>query len=605
MTEGPRYMRFAIDPARLPSGVKILGDGFVGGKAVGLIFAQSAVEFWRERLSRHQDLIGFPESTIIATGYFDEFMRDNGLEEVVQGKCDRLISQMDMVERFMPAPLPTKLVGELRSLLETEKRPLAVRSSSFLEDNLKHSFAGIYQSFFIPNNGSDRARLQQLETAVKLVYLSTFGDVAHEYRQKHGIRWREEKMGVLVENLIGYEHTDHLYYPLIAGVGFSKNFYPWAPCIDVDSGVVRVVMGLGTKAVGRNYARVFSPKAPQLRPEGGSIEDILKYSQREIDALDLVTGCLASPGIDDVKQTNENIHLVTSELREGTYLMDTPHRVDAENLLILTFDPILQRERAFPFVEILEDLFYTIGRLMEVPVDMEFAVNIGGDGKFYIVQVRPLGGRAEHRVVNIPKRIPNRNILLSSRNVLGNGLKKGIKHIVYVPLEMYSLERAFAIARQVGEINGCFEKEGYILIGPGRWGTSHPDLGVPVTYAEISNAQVIVECSYGTFTPELSYGTHFFGDMVVSNILYIPVFNEKGDYLNIRYLGSHGEAKSFEGVRVVDIEEGVNVYVDGRHRLGIIAMRGSAGGRRKARGRGARRKAESGDHGEPGKDGKD
>ena len=584
-------MRFTIDPDRLPSGVKILGDGFVGGKAVGLIFTQSAVEFDCERLSRHHELIGFPESTIVATGYFDEFMRDNALEQVVQSERAHRIKYVEMVERFMPAPLPPKLIGELRGLLEHEKRPLAVRSSSYLEDNLKHSFAGIYQSFFIPNNGGDRARLQQLETAVKLVYISTYGDTAHEYRQKHGIKWGEEKMGVLIENLIGYEHTDHLYYPLMAGVGFSKNFYPWAPCIDVDSGVVRVVMGLGTKAVGRNYARVFSPKAPHLRPEGGSIEDILKYSQREIDALDMVTGCLASPSIDDVKLTSENIHLVTSELREGTYLMDTPYRVDTENLLILTFDPILQRDRKFPFVEILEDLFYTIQRLMEVPVDMEFAVNLGGDGKFYIVQVRPLGGRAEHRVVNIPKGIPTRNILLNSRNVLGNGLKKGIKHIVYVPIDTYCLDKGFAIARQVGEINSTFEDEGYILIGPGRWGTSHPDLGVPVTYAEISNAQVIVECSYGTFTPELSYGTHFFGDMVVSNILYIPVFHEKGDYLNVRFLGREGEAKSFDGLRVVDVEEGLDVYVDGRNRLGIIAKRSAVagGGRKGTRGRGARR----------------
>jgi len=201
---------------------------------------------------------------------------------------------------------------------------------------------------------------------------------------------------------------------------------------------------------------------------------------------------------------------------------------------------------------------------------MEFAANVGGDGRFYIVQVRPLGGRAEHRAVRLPKQIPRRDIVLRSRNVLGNGMKKGIRHIVYVPPGMYRFDRGFSIARQIGELNAGFESDGYILIGPGRWATSHPELGVPVTYAEISNAQVIVECSWGSFTPELSYGTHFFGDMVVSNILYIPVFHEKGDFLNVKYLESHGEARSFEGVRVIDDDRGFDVYVDGRDRAGLI-----------------------------------
>jgi hypothetical protein len=572
-------MQFSIDPDRLPSGVRIIGDGFVGGKAVGLIFAASAVEFDHAKLADDQELIAFPESVIVATGHFERFMRDNGLENAVQDKCDKKITKLEMAQRFMRATFPPELVSDLRGMLEHERRPLAVRSSSFLEDNLKHSFAGVYQSYFIPNNGSDPARLQQLETAVRLVYLSTFGDNAREYRLKHGIKWQEEKMGVLIQNLIGCENRDHLFYPLMAGVGFSKNFYPWSPEINIDSGVVRVVMGLGTKAVGRNYARVFSPVVPRLRPEGGSVEDVLRYSQREIDALDMVTGGLASPGLDDVKMGNDRIQLVTSELREGNYLMDAPGRIDRDTRLVLTFEPVLRRGREFPFVEILKDLLQNLPDLMEVPVDMEFAVNISDECKFYILQVRPLGGRAEHRVVSIPRSVGARNIILSSQNVLGNGMKKGLRHIVYVPINMYRFDRGFAIARQIGELNASFEDDGYILIGPGRWATSHPELGVPVTYADISNAQVIVECSYGNFTPELSYGTHFFGDMVVSNILYIPVFQEKGDFLNVHFLETEGEAKSFEGLRVVDVDEGIDVYVDGRSRHGIIVRRSAPGGK--------------------------
>ena len=576
-------MRFSIDPDRLPSGVRILGEGFVGGKAVGLIFAASAVEFDHARLSGHQDIIAFPESVILATGYFDEFMRQNDLENAVQEKCDGRIAKEEMARRFMNARLPPRLVRELQGFLETESRPLAVRSSSFLEDNLKHSFAGIYQSLFIPNNGSDGARLQQLETAVKLVYLSTFGDNAREYRLKHGIKWRTEKMGVLIQNLIGMEHPDHLFYPLIAGVAFSKNFYPWSPEVDTDGGVVRLVMGLGTKAVGRSYARVFSPTVPRLRPEGGSVDEILDYSQEDIDALDMVTGGLASPGLDVVKLHNDQISMITSELREGSYLMDAPRRIDPDTRLVLTFDKLLEGKE-YPLVRLLADILGNLQKIMEVPVDLEFAVNIGGDGRFYILQVRPLGGRAEHGTVRIPGAVPARNVILNSQNVLGNGMKCGLRHIIYVPLGMYRFDRGHTIARKIGALNSRFG-EGYILIGPGRWATSHPDLGVPVTYAEISNAQVIVECSYGSFTPELSYGTHFFGDMVASNILYIPVFQEKGDFLNIRFLETEGEAQSFEGLRLVEVDRGIDVYADGRSRRGMIVLANARAGREGSRAR--------------------
>ncbi|MBM4250113.1 MAG: hypothetical protein FJ149_11965 [Euryarchaeota archaeon] len=574
MVQGRRYMDYEIDPDNLPSGVRLLGEGFVGGKAVGLIFAMSAVEFDGERLADRPELLAFPESTIVPTGHFDAFMGDNRLDAAVQAKCDLKITKLEMAKRFMNSPLPPRLVTELGRLLDRERRPLAVRSSSFLEDSIKHSFAGIYQSFFIPNRGTERARLQQLETAVKLVYLSTFGDNAREYRLRHRIAWRTEKMGVLIENLIGREHPDHMYYPLLAGVGFSKNFHPWAPGIDMDGGVVRLVLGLGTRAVGRNYARVFSPRSPAIRPEGGSVEEILKYSQRDVDALDMVTGGMASPSIDSVKLANDRIHLVTSALREGSYFLDPPRRPGPDDELVLTFDPILRPGSAFPLVKTLEGLLDNLQRLMQVPVDMEFAVNIGGDDRLYIVQVRPLGGRPEHRQVNLPRGTPRRNIVLRSQNVLGNGIKKALRHIVYVPLRSYRFDRGFALARQIGEVNAGFEGDGYILIGPGRWATSHPELGVPVAYAEISNAQVIVECSWGSFTPELSYGTHFFGDMVVTNTLYIPVFHEKGDFLNVRYLERQGEALSFEGLRVITDKKGFDVYADGRRRTGMIVRKG-------------------------------
>jgi len=582
------YLEFNIDQGRLPSGVRILGDGFVGGKAIGLIFTAAACEFEDACISEYPELVRFPESTIVATGYYDSFIRENRLEAVVQAKCDSRLGKVEMAQRFIESPLPKQLTRELRHHLAIEKRPMAVRSSSFLEDNLKHSFAGIYQSFFIPNRGNDRARLQQLETAIKLVYLSTFGDNAKEYRARHNIKWREEKMGVLIQNLIGKAYPDHLYYPLLAGVGFSRNFYPWSDKISPEDGVVRVVMGLGTRAVGRYYARVFSPSAPMLRPEGGSVQDIVRYSQRDIDALDLETGAMQSPRVTDLKDTNDQLYKVTSELREKTYLMDAPNRLDGNEDLVLTFNPILDGDRVYPFVKTAKSLLKNLEQLFGVPIDMEFAVDLGGDDRFYIVQVRPLGGRAEHKPVRIPVTIPVEDVVLSSENVLGNGIKRGIRHIVYVPLEKYRFDKGYDIARRIGEINSGFkEGGGYILIGPGRWATSHPDLGVPVHYSEISHAEVIVECSHGDFTPELSYGTHFFGDMVVSKMIYIPLFLEKRDYLNRRFLESDRNSREKDGVRLIEVNEGLDVFVDGQSRTGIILRRrvplkaGTGGSRRR------------------------
>jgi hypothetical protein len=574
LAKGFRYLDFRLNKNRLPAGVTILGEGFVGGKAMGLIFTASAVEQGRQRLSEYPELVKFPESTIISTGYFDRFMSQNRLQRVVRGRM-KLDTPVEMVmDKFMTADFPEELTVQLRELLARERRPLAVRSSSFHEDSLHHSFAGIYQSLFIPNRGNDSARLSQLETAVRLVYLATFGDNAREYRLKHGIRWQDEKMGVLIQNLIGREYPNRLFYPLFSGVAFSKNFYPWTDNVTTDGGVARVVMGLGTRAVGRYHARVFSPMAPLLRPEGSSAEQIARYSQKEIDALNLETGGMVSPGLDELKLTNDMIYRVSSEMKEGSYLLDAPNRIQPDTQLLLTFEPMLRKGGDFPFLEILRSLLHDLEKLFGMPVDMEFAVNIGADDRFYILQVRPLGVRAEHQVVRIPQKILARNVILSSTNVLGNGLKKGLNYIVYVPLDTYRFDHGHEIARQIGEVNRRLEKDGYILIGPGRWATSHPDLGVPVTYAEISNAQVIVECSHGGFTPELSYGTHFFGDMVVSNILYIPVFVEKGDLLNTRFLGRQRGGEHHEYLKVVEVKAGMDVYVDGRNRMGIIVKRG-------------------------------
>ncbi|MEE9224483.1 MAG: phosphoenolpyruvate synthase, partial [Thermoplasmata archaeon] len=215
-------------------------------------------------------------------------------------------------------------------------------------------------------------------------------------------------------------------------------------------------------------------------------------------------------------------------------------------------------------------------RVIGAPIDIEFAFDQRygngdeGDGGFYLVQVRPLGRRAEHKPVTIPSGVPEEKVLLRSKSVLGNGVLKGISSIVWVPHRKYDFTKGYEIAREVGRINDMFEGMVYILVGPGRWATTNPELGIPVSYSEISNAGVVVELSHERFSPELSYGTHFFADMEASNMLYIPLFLEKGDYLNEEFLDGRESKVESKWVKVIEVPQGLNVYVDGESRTGFI-----------------------------------
>lgn len=575
MSKFVRFADFRIDTDSLPAGFEIVGAGSVGGKAIGLIYAKTAIEDWEEAICEHQDRLLIPHSWIIATDVFDDFMNVNNIDEAVRQKCDEEIDVPEMNRRIVSGSLPLNCREFLEGILVKENRPLAVRSSSYLEDNLKHSFAGVYQSVFIPNDGTFDERMAQLETAVKIVYVSAFGDDAKEYRKKHGIAWQDEKMGILIQSMVGSHYPDGLYYPLFAGVAFSRNYYPWTNRIKAEDGVARLVLGLGTRAVGRYHARVFSPTLPGLRPEGMVVKDIVKYSQEVADVMDFKSGLLIEEDISSLKNMNQKLHMACSVVSPEGYLTDAgPGRTEGKRLLA-TFDPILNSNQYVPFVPMIGSLLKNLERLLGVPVDVEFAVNFeeseDGDERamFYLLQVRSLGGRPEHRKVILPTGIPNERIVFRAERILGNGVKRGVRHIVYIPHQAYEFQKGYAFAREIGRLNKSLENENYILIGPGRWATQNPELGIPVRYAEISNASVIVEVSYKRFSPELSYGTHFFGDMLATNILYIPLWLEKGSFLNEEFLMNSPNKWESENVRLVEVPKGVNVYADGESHSAI------------------------------------
>ncbi len=568
--------QFKVDKENLPTGIEIFGEGSVGGKSKGLIFVSHLMDEGRETLCDYPEMLKIPESTVVATSVFDRFIQLNGLVDIVGLIYDKEITDEEMNVEFLTGDFPPETHDQLLKFLERKELPLVVRSSSILEDRPEHSFAGIYQSVFITNKGPLSKRIAELEMAIRIVYASTYGPDARTYSERIARVWQAEKMAILIQDVIGSHHDDGLYYPFFAGVAFSKNYYPWSERIRVEEGLCRIVAGLGTRAVGRFNATVFSPSHPELRPQGMTVDDIVSSAQGTIDALDYEDEVMKSVALSAVQDHNEDIYMLSQTLRERSYFMETGKFFAPDEELVLTFKPVLSSSRYLPLVPFMKSLLQNLERVIGAPIDIEFAFDQRygdgdeGDGGFYLVQVRPLGRKAEHKPVTIPSNVPEEKVLLRSKGVLGNGVLKGISSIVWVPHRKYDFTKGYEIAREVGRINDMFEGMVYILIGPGRWATTNPELGIPVNYSEISNAAVVVELSHERFSPELSYGTHFFADMEASNMLYIPLFLEKGDYLNEEFLEGKESKVESKWVKVIEVPQGLNVYVDGESRTGFI-----------------------------------
>jgi len=578
---------------KLPSGVRLIGEGHVGGKAGGIIFVKDHMT--QASLTPYDDLILFPDSTVLTTAVFDEFIQGNRLAPVVEAKCRGELSLGEMGGRFLAARLPAWSVQRLRALLERERRPLVVRSSSLMEDNPDHSFAGIYLSEFLPNTGDLEGRLKNLIGSIKRVYVSTFGENARAYRKRYGLSWEEERMAVLIQNMVGSHYPGQLFYPLVSGVAFSRNFYPWTERLKQEDGVARLVIGVGTRAVGRAYARVFSPQLPGLRPEGTDPQEIVRYAQEIVDVLDMAAGNLSSVPLNSLE--NPHFPKVLAIAREDGTLLDYTWAPQGRERCIALFNRLVETDQYAPLTPILQSLLAGLERLFGKPVDIEFALDFvetdrlakivasgsAGEtiaqrfpdrdevGLFYLLQARHLGCREEHRRVTIPEPPPER-VLLRCHNVLGNGYQGKIKHLILVDPERYRFDKGYAVARRVGRLDQLFGDEGYILMGPGRWATSDPQLGVPVRYSEIAGAAVIVEMAAEGFSPELSYGTHFYADMVASGILYLSYDAKKGDRFNRQALKGHLMEPSDAEVLHLYFAEGLEVYVDGQERQGLIVM---------------------------------
>ena len=517
-----------------------LGEGKIGGKAAGMLLAWKALqERSPETGPDVSDSVVIPESYFLGADVMYEFRRFNGLDHFMNEKyrpLDHIRSAYKgIIKAHMGGRFPEKIVEALRGILKNlGNRPVIVRSSSLLEDNFGFSFAGKYESFFCPNQGTPEENLNELLNAIRQIYASTTNPDALLYRRRHGLLDYDERMAILIQAVQGHV-TDHYFFPTMAGVGFSQNPFRWNPKIRREDGFLRLVWGIGTRAVDRvsgDYPRMIALSHPNLRPET-TARAIRQYSQRFIDVIDMDKNDFATlPAETLLKPGYRQLRFVASE-DKGEYLQ----KIIAlggdqdEQEYVLTFDTITQDRK---FIKLMRTALMRLEGIYRVPVDIEFTVEVKAkyphpDYKLSILQCRPLSMRVDGGKVNLPAELPAEDVVLHSFHLIPNGRVEDIRYLVLVNPHTYRTitERHVRIelGRVVSRLNRVLEGERFVLMGPGRWGSENIELGVKVSYSDIYNTSALIEIGIATEegTPELSYGTHFFQDLVEGGIYGLPL----------------------------------------------------------------------------------
>ena len=512
-----------------------IGEGKIGGKAAGMVLA------WKIANS-HPDLAGkveIPESYFIGSDVTYEFRHYNGLDHIMNQKYLPLeevrAEYPNVVAKHLAGKFPPDIVDQLREVLDMMgDTPIIVRSSSLLEDNFGFSFAGKYDSYFCPNQGTAEENLDYLLNAIRRIYASTLNPDAILYRQKHGLIDYDERMAILLQAVRGQKHGRY-YFPALAGVGFSQNAYRWNEKIRREDGFLRLVWGMGTRAVDRvssDYPRLIALSHPHLRPETRA-QTIRQYSQHFIDVIDLQENQFKTLPIEDILSKKYPQLPFIASIDKGDYLQPILSRaaVKPDDELVLTFDKLVQDAN---FVNLMRTTLTFIEEKYEQPVDTEFTVELIQNGtqvdyKLHLLQCRPLSLRQETEVVEIPTDLEGKRVLFRSQRLVPDGQALGIRYIVFIDPTQYRRIPDPVIKRELGRavsrLNRILEKEAFILMGPGRWGSANLELGVRVSYGDIHNTKVLIEMGVAEagVAPELSYGTHFFQDLVEGGIYSLPL----------------------------------------------------------------------------------
>jgi hypothetical protein len=515
-----------------------IGHGRIGGKAAGMLLAARILKnSTRDDLCKN---LCTPESYFMGSDLLYTFISVNNLlhwndqkykpEEEMRRDYPRIIEEYDRSE------FPPGIVQRLETLLTSVgDKPLIVRSSSLLEDNFGTAFAGKYESIFLPNQGNLDENLKALTRAIARIYASTLNPTALLYRRSRGLQDYDERMAVLIQVVQGNRFGDY-YLPDISGVAFSHNQYRWSPQIRAEDGFVRLVWGLGTRAVdrvGNDYPRLVALSHPTLRPSN-TVKSIRRYSQQYVDLIDLKDNAMKTLPIHEVLTGDyPPLRYLAQVDQEGYFRSIRSRLVDADpSKLILTFEDLLRRT---PFAERMRYLLNILENEYDSPVDVEFTAHLREDNEkpeiqFSLIQCRPLSYMKEENRVSLPRDLDPERIIFSSSIMVAGGWINEINYILFVPPESYfSLPTQAArnkLERAIGKLNVALAGESFICVGPGRWGTSNPDLGVHVDYADIFNSKALVELSGEGIgpAPEPSLGTHFFQDLLEGQIFPLATY---------------------------------------------------------------------------------
>ncbi|HVN58594.1 MAG TPA: PEP/pyruvate-binding domain-containing protein [Bacteroidales bacterium] len=594
MDEMRRFLYVAISSFRLGKGRGVIakfdkssfdeyqifsriGEGSIGGKARGLAFINSVIKE-NKLYNRFPDvLITIPRTVVISTDAFDEFMEHNNLYSVALSD----VPDSEILARFIGAELPGWVYQDLYSFLEVSRNyPIAVRSSSKLEDSHYQPFAGIYSTYMIPRIPDNRDMVKMLSDAIKEVYASVYYKGSKAYMAATANVIDEEKMGIILQEVCGNRHNN-IFYPTLSGVARSLNYYPIGS-EKAEDGIANVAFGLGKLIVDGGLSLRFSPKHPKKILQLNSPETAMKETQKIFYALDLNRNSF-------IPSTDDGVNLLKISIKDAgnenamKYLASTcdlnDHMlydgISRPGKRIITFANILQHNQ-FPLAEILSSLLEIGSQEMNNPIEIEFAANLetqpGTPRIFNFLQIRPIVNNDQSYNFDIDK-VSHDQTIIYSESALGNGIFKGIKDVVYIKPESFNAAHSEKIATDIEKINGTFVRNstGYVLIGPGRWGSSDPWLGIPVKWPQISSARLIIESGLKNYRIDPSQGTHFFQNLTSFRVGYFTInpFNKEG-YYDVEYLNRQNVVYEDEYIRHISFEKPLEILIDGRRHKGVI-----------------------------------
>lgn len=554
-----------------------IGEGSIGGKARGLAFLDSLIK--RNRLFDKYDgvVVTIPRTVVLGTDIFDEFMEDNNLYKSALSE----MKDHEILEEFTRARLPFRIHEDLYTFISVVKNPIAIRSSSLLEDSHYQPFAGIYSTYMIPNVSDDeRLMIENLSNAIKSVYASAFFRESKAYMAATANVIDEEKMAIVLQEVCGKSYGKH-FYPVMSGVARSINFYPIEPEQSED-GIANIALGLGKYIVDGGLTLRFSPKYPKKVLQTSAPEMALKETQKNFYALDLDAENF-KPCIDDslnllklrvaeaekdgsLKYVASTFDYQSEQLRDG---------VNYEGKKLITFSHIL-KHNAFPIAEILQDVLEIGQREMAKPVEIEFAVELGktkqDQSVFNLLQIRPIVANNQTIDKNL-EIVPENKTIIWSNAALGNGIIRDIRDFVYIKPDAFDPSKNPDVANRIGKLNEKFidEMRNYVLVGPGRWGSADPWLGIPVRWPQISMARVIVESGLENYRIDPSQGTHFFQNLTSFRVGYLTINPYINDgFYDVNYLNKFEAVYEDEQIRHIRFEEPILIEIDGKKKIGLV-----------------------------------